>query len=115
MRHTLLGTALIISVALITPVFAPSEEEVMVHVVALAQMYREQGWYLERIYKWAKRIGLDEIRKQVMDDPKMRQSYYERFVFSQKFAQVDPWSERVSGKDKHEFMPMATLLPEAAE
>ncbi|WP_018689291.1 nitrite reductase large subunit NirB [Ahrensia kielensis] len=92
-----------------------SEEEVMVHVVALAQMYREQGWYLERIYKWAKRIGLDEIRKQIMDDPKMRQSYYERFVFSQKFAQVDPWSERVSGKDKHEFKLMATLLPEAAE
>ena len=38
------------------------------------------------------------------------------FVFSQKFAQVDPWSERVSGKDKHEFRPMATVgYPEAAE
>ncbi len=36
--------------------------------------------------------------------------------FSQKFAQVDPWSERVSGKDKHEFRPMATVgFAEAAE
>ncbi|MEP5779547.1 MAG: nitrite reductase large subunit NirB [Hyphomicrobiales bacterium] len=92
-----------------------TEDEVMEHVVALAQMYREQGFYLERIYKWAKRIGLDEIRSQIMDQPEKRKAYYERFVFSQKFAQVDPWSERVSGKDKHEFNPMATLPLEAAE
>lgn len=92
-----------------------TEDEVMEHVVALAQMYREQGRYLERIYKWAKRIGLDEIRRQIMDEPDKRKAYYERFVFSQKFAQVDPWSERVSGKDKHEFNPMATLSLEAAE
>ncbi|MEM1365407.1 MAG: nitrite reductase large subunit NirB [Pseudomonadota bacterium] len=92
-----------------------TEDEVMEHVVALAQMYREQGHYLERIYKWAKRIGLDEIRRQIMDDQPMREGYYERFVFSQKFAQVDPWDERVSGKDKHEFNPIATLDLEAAE
>ena len=92
-----------------------TEDEVMEHVVALAQMYREQGWYLERIYKWAKRIGLDEIRSQIMDNTDKRKAYYERFVFSQKFAQVDPWDERVSGKDKHEFNPMATLNLEAAE
>ncbi|MEP6446359.1 MAG: nitrite reductase large subunit NirB [Hyphomicrobiales bacterium] len=92
-----------------------TEEEVMEYVVALAQMYREQGFYLERIYKWAKRIGLDEIRSQIMDQPEKRKAYYERFVFSQKFAQFDPWSERVSGKDKHEFNPMATLPLQAAE
>jgi nitrite reductase (NADH) large subunit len=92
-----------------------TEDEVMEHVVALAQMYREQGRYLERIYKWAKRIGLDEIRSQIMDNADMRKAYYERFVFSQKFAQVDPWSERVSGKDKHEFKPMADLKLEPAE
>ncbi|MFK8033689.1 MAG: nitrite reductase large subunit NirB [Hyphomicrobiales bacterium] len=92
-----------------------SGDEVMEHVVALAQMYREQGRYLERIYKWAKRIGIDEIRSQIMDDEGKRKAYYDRFVFSQKFAQVDPWSERVSGIDKHEFNPMATLSLEAAE
>ena len=92
-----------------------TEDEVMEHVVALAQMYREQGRYLERIYKWAKRIGLDEIRRQIMDDPHKRKTYYDAFVFSQKFAQIDPWSERVSGKDKHEFNPLATLKLEAAE
>ena len=92
-----------------------TEEEALEYVVALAQMYREQGFYLERIYKWAKRIGLDEIRAQIMDDAPRRKAYYERFVFSQKFAQVDPWNERVSGKDKHEFNPLATLPLQAAE
>lgn len=92
-----------------------TETQALEHVVALTQMYREQGFYLERIYKWAARIGLDEIRKQVMDDEERRQNYFDRFVFSQKFAQVDPWSERVSGKDKHEFNPLATLNLEAAE
>jgi len=84
-----------------------SEDEAMEAIVALVQMYREQARYLERIYKWAKRVGLDEIRRQIMADPDRRRAYFERFVFSQKFAQVDPWSERVSGKDKHEFRPMA--------
>jgi nitrite reductase (NADH) large subunit len=93
-----------------------TEDEALEHVVALTQMYREQARYLERIYKWAKRIGLDEIRRQIMDDAGKRKAYFDRFVFSQTFAQVDPWSERVSGKDKHEFQPMATIgFSQAAE
>ena len=41
---------------------------------------------------------------------------YDRFVFSQQFAQVDPWAERANGKDAHEFTPVADLtLREAAE
>lgn len=93
-----------------------TEDEALEHIVALTQMYREQGRYLERIYKWAKRIGHDEIRRQILEDHDKRRAYFERFVFSQKFAQVDPWSERVSGKDKHEFKPMATIgFHQAAE
>lgn len=93
-----------------------TEDEALEHIVALTQMYREQGRYLERIYKWAKRIGIPEIKRQIMDDGEKRKAYYERFIFSQKFAQVDPWSERVSGKDKHEFRPMASVgFAQAAE
>ncbi len=90
-------------------------DEALEHIVALVQMYREQGHYLERIYKWARRIGYDEVRAQILEDESKRKAYYERFVFSQKFAQVDPWDERVSGKDKHEFEPMAAINLEAAE
>lgn len=92
-----------------------TERQAMEFIVALTQMYREQGHYLERIYKWADRIGYDEIRSQIMDDANKRIAYYDAFVFSQKFAQVDPWDERVSGLDKHEFNPLATLPLEAAQ
>ncbi|MCX5496253.1 nitrite reductase large subunit NirB [Kaistia dalseonensis] len=83
-----------------------SEDEAIEVIVALVQMYREQARYLERIYKWAKRVGVAEIRRQVLDDVERRARYFDAFVFSQRFAQVDPWSERVSGKDKHEFRPL---------
>ncbi|NRA87673.1 MAG: NAD(P)/FAD-dependent oxidoreductase, partial [Rhizobiales bacterium] len=92
-----------------------TEQEAMIYICALTQMYREQGYYLERIYKWAKRVGWDEIRNVIMKDTKRREAYYEAFVYSQKFAQIDPWSERVSGVDKHEFNPLATLPLEAVQ
>ncbi len=91
-----------------------TEEDAMEHIVALTQMYREQGYYLERLYKWADRIGHDEVKTQIVENTDTRKAYFDRFVFSQKFAQVDPWSERVSGKDKHEFKPMTTINLEPA-
>jgi len=93
-----------------------TEDEALEVIVALVQMYREQARYLERIYKWTKRVGVEEIRRQVLDDAERRRAFYERFVYSQKFAQVDPWSERVSGLHKHEFRPLdAVGMAQAAE
>ena len=93
-----------------------TEDEAIEVITALTQLYREQGRYLERIYKWAKRVGLDSIRKQTLDDKERRRALYERFVYSQKFAQKDPWAERASeGRDAHEFAPIADLRLRAAE
>ncbi len=91
-----------------------TEDECIEAIAALTQLYREQGRYLERIYKWAKRVGLDIIRKQIMDDLPRRKALYERFMISQTFAQTDPWAERVAGKEAHEFTPMADLTFKAA-
>ena len=93
-----------------------TEDEAVEVIAALVQLYREQGRYLERIYKWAKRVGLDTIKKQIMDDKERRKALFERFAFSQTFARIDPWAERVNGKDAHEFAPIADLtLREAAQ
>ena len=95
---------------------ADSEDEALEIIVALTQLYREQGRYLERIYKWAKRVGTPSILANVVTDREKRRHYYDRFVYSQTFAQVDPWEERVNGKDAHEFAAMAEFgLPVAAE
>lgn len=95
---------------------AETEEATIEIVAALIQLYREQGRYLERIYKWASRVGAESIKAHVVDDPDKRKALVGRFDFSQKFAQVDPWAERAHGKDAHEFAPMRDLrIPEAAE
>ncbi len=86
---------------------ADTEDEALEIIVALTQLYREQGRYLERIYKWAKRVGSASIKAAVVDDLAKRAHYYNRFVYAQSFAQVDPWEERVNGKDAHEFAAMA--------
>ena len=93
-----------------------TEDEAVEVIAALVQLYREQGRYLERIYKWVKRVGMDSIKATIVDDPDKRQHYYERFIYSQTFAQVDPWEERANGKDAHEFAAMAEFgVPAAAE
>lgn len=95
---------------------APTEEETMEIIAALVQQYREQGYYLERMYKWAKRVGVESIKASIMDDVENRKTLHERFIFSQKFSQSDPWEERVKGSEAHEFSPMADFRPkEAAE
>jgi nitrite reductase (NADH) large subunit len=95
---------------------AKTEDEAIEIIAALTQAYREQGRYLERVYKWAKRVGIPSIKAMVMDDLEKRRAFYDRFVESQKYAQVDPWEERVNGKDAHEFEALAELrLPQAAE
>ena len=83
-----------------------TEEDALEMIVALTQLYREQGYYLERIYKWAARVGIDSVRQNIVDDAAKRKAYFDKFAFSQKFAQIDPWRLRASGHESHEFMPM---------
>lgn len=95
---------------------ANTEDEAFEIIVALTQYYREHGHYLERIYKWARRVGNDKIKAAVVDDVDNRKALFERFVFAQKFSQTDPWSERVSGAESYEFKPMSNVsFSEAAE
>jgi len=87
-----------------------TEEETLEVIVALTQLYREQGWYLERMYKWCDRVGLDAIRKQVVDDVANRKALFSRFAYSQQFSQSDPWAARAKrGVDRNEFTPLAEL------
>ena len=94
---------------------ADNEDDVIEMVTAVVQLYREQGHYLERIYKWAKRVGVDSIRDAVVDDEANRKTLCARFVHSQKFFQFDPWEERAKSQNQKEFMPLKELrFPEPA-
>ena len=92
-----------------------TEAEVLEHVAAVIQLYREEAAYLDRLYKWVERVGLDRVRAIVMDDRAARRALYERFMVSQNAVQKDPWAERVAGQEAHEFRPVAVVMPLAAE
>ena len=93
-----------------------TEDEALEIIVALVQLYREQGRYLERIYKWAKRVGVESIKAHVCDNAERRRALFERFMLSQRYSQHDPWAERVRGGNAHEFRPLAeTGYAQAAE
>ncbi|HYH40012.1 MAG TPA: hypothetical protein VD860_17455, partial [Azospirillum sp.] len=70
---------------------------------------------LERTAPWIERVGIDYVRAR-MEDVEVREALHQRFLLSQKFEQIDPWAERASGAvDNHEFAPLASLVPLAAE
>ncbi|MFN3867882.1 MAG: nitrite reductase large subunit NirB [Hyphomicrobiaceae bacterium] len=95
---------------------ADNEADTIEIIAAVLQLYREQGRYLERIYKWMKRVGLDSIRAATLDDREKRRALVARFDISQRYSQSDPWRERAEGKEAHEFKPLADLTRmEAAE
>jgi nitrite reductase (NADH) large subunit len=88
-----------------------TEEEAIEYVAAVLQLYREKATYLDRIYKWAEKTGIDKIRAAIVDDHEGRRALVERFLKSQRAARRDPWAERAAGRELHEFMPLAVLTP----
>jgi nitrite reductase (NADH) large subunit len=85
-----------------------AEEEVLEYAAAFMQLYREEGWYLERTAPWVERVGIEHVRT-VLADPAQRASLQARFLQSQRYAQQDPWAERAAGADAHEFKALAVV------
>ncbi|MET0029054.1 MAG: nitrite reductase large subunit NirB [Candidatus Thiodiazotropha sp.] len=83
-----------------------SEAEVLEYTGAFVQLYREEGHYLERTAPWVERVSLGYVKQRIVDDAAGRMELYERFKYSQQFAQVDPWRERAEGAEAHEFTPL---------
>ncbi len=80
-----------------------TEEEVLEYCAAFSQFYREDAHYLERTAPWIERVGLDKIKAAVLDDEVNRKALYDRFIISQKPAQIDPWKKHADGADANQF------------
>jgi nitrite reductase (NADH) large subunit len=70
-----------------------TREEVLEYSAAFLQMYREEAWYLERTVHWVQRVGLDSIKKRVLDDAENRAALHQRLLYALQGV-VDPWLER---------------------
>ncbi|KIC45639.1 nitrite reductase [Ruegeria sp. ANG-S4] len=92
----------------------PTEYEAIEVVMAVTQAYREGGKYLDRIYKWLGKVGIDWVKAQVVDDLESRAALVERFELSQSIYRKDPWAEHVREKSQT-YAPIADFTLEAAE
>ena len=59
---------------------------------AFLQLYREEGWYLERTVHYVGRVGLDHVKKHVLDDAVNRAALWDRLQFALD-GEPDPWVE----------------------
>ena len=91
-----------------------SEAEAIDVIKAITQLYRENAKYLDRIYKWMAKVGLDWIETRVVTDLAERAALVERFELSQSIYRQDPWAAHVNDKAES-YQPLAQLGLEAAE
>ncbi|MCE1244325.1 nitrite reductase large subunit NirB [Oryzomicrobium sp.] len=79
-----------------------SDEEVKEYAGAFLQLYREEGFYLERTVHYVRRVGLDYVKRRVVEDGEGRRQLYARLIDALKDL-PDPWLERVQGAERYEF------------
>ncbi len=88
-----------------------TEDEAILVIKAVTQLYRDNAKYLDRIYKWMAKVGLDWIKERIEAE---RDALVERFELSQTIYRKDPWAEHATGQAGR-YQPLANLPLEAAE
>ena len=66
--------------------------EVLEYTGAFCELYRQEGWYLERTVHFVNRVGLDYVKARVLEDHAGRKALWERLQFALD-GEPDPWFE----------------------
>lgn len=83
-----------------------THEEVMEYSGAFIQLYREQARYLDRTVHWIERVGLEYVKKHILEDAEGRRALYERLLYAVQ-GTPDPWAKRVAESEvRREFEPI---------
>ena len=84
-----------------------TSQEVLEYTGGFLQLYREEGWYLERTVHYIRRVGLDHVKKRILEDAEGRKTLWERLQFSVD-GEPDPWFEfDKASVDVRQFEPLA--------
>lgn len=84
-----------------------THDEVLEYSGAFIQIYREEARYLDRTVHWIERVGLDYVKKRVVEDHEGRRAAFERLLYALQ-GKSNPWGERVEKRDEHkEFETIA--------
>ncbi|GAA4012681.1 nitrite reductase large subunit NirB [Actimicrobium antarcticum] len=83
-----------------------THEEVLEYAGAFLQLYREEGWYLERTVHYLARVGLEHVRQAMIENHANRKELHERLLFSLD-GLPDPWHESEKARvDVRQFSPL---------
>jgi len=89
-------------------------EEVREYNAAFLQLYREEAFYLERTVHYMQRVGMEHIKKAVLEDEANRKALAARLHYALSFEQ-DPWKERIETPQlKKEFDTIKVVQIEEA-
>ncbi|HEV7913981.1 MAG TPA: nitrite reductase large subunit NirB [Albitalea sp.] len=84
-------------------------DEVLEYSGAFLQLYREEGWYLERTVHYVGRVGLDYVKKKILEDHAGRKALWERLQFSLD-GEPDPWFDFDKATvDTRQFVPVGVV------
>jgi nitrite reductase (NADH) large subunit len=86
-------------------------QEVLEYSGAFLQLYREEGWYLERTVHYVNRVGLDYVKRKILEDHEGRRALWERLQFSLD-GEPDPWFEFDKARvDTRQFQRIEAVKP----
>ena len=81
-------------------------EEVLEYTGAFMQLYRKEGWYLERTVHYVSRVGLDYVKKRILEDAEGRKALNEELLFALD-GEPDPWFDfQDAAVDTRQFIPL---------
>ncbi|MGN6651697.1 nitrite reductase large subunit NirB [Trinickia sp.] len=83
-------------------------EEVKEYSAAFLQLYREEAHYLDRTVHYIARVGLDYVKRKIVDDDANRRALYERLLYSLE-GLPDPWQARIGGVQEREYIPLKVI------
>ena len=87
-------------------------EEVLEYTGAFMQLYRLEGWYLERTVHYVNRVGLDHVKKKILDDHEGRKALWAELQFALD-GEPDPWFEhQKAAVDTRQFIPIKPVAME---
>jgi nitrite reductase (NADH) large subunit len=81
-------------------------EEVLEYTGAFCELYRQEGWYLERTVHYVNRVGLDYVKQRILEDHAGRKALWEQLQFALD-GEPDPWFEfDKAAVDARQFNPL---------
>lgn len=92
-----------------------SAAEVLEYTGAFCELYRQEGWYLERSVHFVKRVGIDYVKRRILEDAPGRRALWQQLQCALD-GEPDPWREPdKAALDLRQFAPLTSAASSTAD